>query len=65
MAEKSENKGSKKRGFWHSIAGGVFLIGLAIVFYVGFWPWILALVGLTIIIEGVGEYYSKRRNQGK
>jgi hypothetical protein len=38
---------------------------LAIVFYVGFWPWILALVGLTIIIEGIGEYYSKRRNQGK
>jgi uncharacterized membrane protein len=62
MAERSEGRGSKRRNLWHSVAGGVFLIGLAIVFYVGFWPWILALVGLTVIIEGVGEHYSKRKN---
>ncbi len=45
------------------MAGGVFLIELAVVFYVGFWPWILALLGLIAIIEGVGEYYSKRREK--
>lgn len=46
-----------KRNLVHSITGGVFLIGLAILFYVGFWPWILALLGVIAIIEGVGEYY--------
>jgi len=49
------------KGLWHSVACGVFLIGLAVVFYVGFWPWILALVGLTVIIEGVGEHHSRRK----
>jgi hypothetical protein len=56
----AEGRGSKK-GLWHLVACGVFLIGLAVVFYVGFWPWILALVGLTVIIEGVGEHYSRRK----
>jgi len=42
------------------VAGGVFLIGLAILFYVGFWPWILALLGIMAIIEGVSEYYSRK-----
>jgi len=60
MSEKTEDKNSK-RLLWHSVTSGVFLIGLAILFYVGFWPWILALVGLTVIIEGLGEYYSKRK----
>lgn len=59
MSEKTEDKNSK-RILWHSLSGGVFLIGLAILFYVGFWPWILTLVGLTVIVEGLGEYYSKR-----
>lgn len=42
------------------MSGGVFLIGLAVLFYVGFWPWILVLLGLMAIIEGVGEYYSRK-----
>ncbi|MEM1570236.1 MAG: DUF2892 domain-containing protein [Candidatus Bathyarchaeia archaeon] len=52
-----------KRRFWHSITGGVFLIGLAILFYIGFWPWILALLGLMAIIEGIGEYYYRRNEE--
>ncbi|MEM2500783.1 MAG: DUF2892 domain-containing protein [Candidatus Bathyarchaeia archaeon] len=60
MSEKSEDKGSKRR-LWHSITGGVFLIGLAILFYVGFWPWILALLGLMAIIEGIGEYHCRKK----
>lgn len=59
MSEKSKDAGSKKV-LWHSVAGGVFLIGLAILFYIGFWPWILALLGVMAIIEGVGEYYSRK-----
>lgn len=42
------------------MSGGVFLIGLAVLFHVGFWPWILVLLGLMAIIEGVGEYYSRK-----
>lgn len=61
MSEKSGNKDSK-RMLWHSISGGIFLIGLAILFYVGFWPWILALLGLIAIIEGIGKYYCERKN---
>jgi len=60
MSEKAEDKNSNKI-LWHSIASGAFLIGLAILFYIGFWPWILALVGLTVIIEGLGKYYSERK----
>jgi len=60
MSEKTGDKNSK-RMLWHSLSSGVFLIGLAILFYIGFWPWILALVGLAVIIEGLGEYYSKRK----
>ncbi|MEM2091995.1 MAG: hypothetical protein QXR59_01755 [Candidatus Bathyarchaeia archaeon] len=59
MSEKSKDVGLK-RALWHSVAGGVFLIGLAILFYDGFWPWILALLGIMAIIEGVGEYYSRK-----
>lgn len=60
------SKGSRdrsKRRPWHSITGGVFLIGLAILFYVGFWPWILVLIGLMAIIEGIGEYYCMRNEE--
>lgn len=62
MSEKTRDRGSK-RMLWHYISGGVFLIGLAILFHIGFWPWILALLGLMAIIEGIGEYYSKERRQ--
>ncbi|MEM0233045.1 MAG: hypothetical protein QXD66_02215 [Candidatus Nezhaarchaeales archaeon] len=58
MSEISRNRGSRRR-LWHYVSGGVFLIGLAVLFYVGFWPWILALLGLIAIIEGIGEYYSR------
>lgn len=59
---KGSRNGSKRRP-WHSITGGVFLIGLAILFYIGFWPWILVLLGLMAIIEGIGEYYYRGNEQ--
>lgn len=41
----------------HGICGGIFLIGLAILFYLDiFWPWILALVGIIIIIETIAKH---------
>ncbi|MEM1666153.1 MAG: hypothetical protein QXW12_02250 [Nitrososphaerota archaeon] len=58
MPEKSRD-GSSRRRLWLSVSGGAFLIGLAILFYVGFWPWILILLGLMAIIVGVGEYHSR------
>ncbi|MEM2648063.1 MAG: hypothetical protein QXS10_03205 [Candidatus Bathyarchaeia archaeon] len=58
MSEISGDSGSRRR-LWHYVSGGVFLIGLAVLFYVGFWPWILALLGLIAIIEGIGEYHSR------
>jgi len=46
-----------------SIANGIFLIGLAIVFYFGFWPWILALIGLYIIIKGICNHFVKGKKK--
>ncbi len=37
------------------ISSGVFLVGLGLCFYLGFWPWILFVVGATAIIEGLVE----------
>jgi len=59
MSEKNRDRSSKK-SLWHYISGGVLLFGFAVLFYVGFWPWILVLLGLIAIIEGISEYYSRR-----
>jgi len=60
MTKRSKDNDLKKREFWDSTVAGIFLIGLAILFYLGFfWPWIIALVGLTLIIKGMIKYYSK------
>jgi hypothetical protein len=49
----SEEK-EKRRKLAHAVTGGVFLIGLAILFYFDlFWPWILALVGILVILEAL------------
>jgi hypothetical protein len=53
-----------KKDTCKSIANGIFLIGLAIVFYFDFWPWILALTGLHVIIERVCNYFVKRKKKG-
>jgi CHASE2 domain-containing sensor protein len=63
MTKKSKDNDFKKKEFWDSTIVGFFLIGLAILFYLGvFWPWIIALVGLTLIIKGIKNYYSKTRS---
>lgn len=44
----------KRRKLAHAVSVGVFLIGLAILFYFDlFWPWILALVGIIVILEAL------------
>ncbi len=41
-------------GPWRSIHGAVWLIGLAILFWKGwFWPGILVLIGISAIVEAV------------
>jgi hypothetical protein len=51
----SGERDREKRGkLVHAVTTGVFLIGLAILFYLdAFWPWILALVGVFIILEAL------------
>jgi len=45
---------------FNSIAAGVFLIGLAILFHIGFWPWFLVLASIMAIITGISKYYFKK-----
>lgn len=48
---KEESRGSKLA---HAVVAGVFLIGLAVLFYFDlFWPWIMALVGVVVILEAL------------
>ena len=37
------------------ISGAVFLIGLGCLFYLGFWPGILFLVGAVMIVRGLAN----------
>jgi hypothetical protein len=54
MDMPGEKEGRKR--MVHAISGGVFLIGLAVLFYFDlFWPWILALVGVITILEALAK----------
>lgn len=64
MSRESRSSLSKRK-LIHSITAGAFLIGLAILFHIGFWPWILALIGIIVMIEGIGEYYCSRSERGE
>lgn len=44
-------------GLWGALSGGVFLIGLAVLWYYDwFWPGILFLIALMAIIGGIVAY---------
>lgn len=44
-------------GLWGAMSGGIFLIGLAILWYYDlWWPGIIILIGLMIIIGSVVSY---------
>ena len=44
-------------GLWGALSGGIFLIGLAILWYFDFWfPGILILIALMVIIGGIVAY---------
>lgn len=50
----SESRDKSRKQLIHTACGGVFLIGLALLFYFNvFWPWILALIGVIIIVEAI------------
>jgi len=44
-------------GLWGAISGGVFLVGLGVLWYFdAWWPGILILIGLMIVIGGIVSY---------
>jgi hypothetical protein len=46
--------GGRRRHLAHAVCGGIFLIGLAVLFHFdAFWPWILALLGVIVIVEAL------------
>jgi len=48
---------SHKKGLWGAISGGVFLIGLGLLWYYNWWwPRILFLIGALIIMGGIIGY---------
>ena len=62
------------RGLYGGIQGFVWLMGLAIMFVIGFWPWILVLIGISAILGsliapitaglmGMGIYAASQYNQ--
>ncbi|NIN52457.1 MAG: zinc-ribbon domain-containing protein [Nitrososphaeria archaeon] len=61
---------ARRGGLWASIWGGVFLIGLAILWYLDsinvlkWWPGILFLIGIMIVISGILSYASGERREG-
>jgi len=55
-SEKRANREEGRKKTVHAISGGVFLVGLAALFYFDlFWPWILALVGIVVILETLAK----------
>jgi len=45
------------RGLWGAISAGVFLLGLGLLWYFDFfWPGILILIGLMMVIGGIAAY---------
>ena len=47
-----------KSGYYHTLSSGVFLIGLGILFLVpgvGFWPWILLVIGVAGLPEALAQ----------
>lgn len=47
-------------GLWGAISGGVFLIGLVVLWYYDlWWPGILILIALMAIIGGIIAYYRR------
>jgi len=44
-------------GLWGAISGGIFLVGLGILWYLNwFWPGILFLIGIMIVVGGLATY---------
>jgi len=49
-------------GLWGAISGGVFLVGLGILWYLNWWwPGILFLLGIMILVGGLAGYWRRPR----
>ncbi|MEM3926923.1 MAG: hypothetical protein QXU13_05020 [Desulfurococcaceae archaeon] len=56
MGEEEREK--KSRQVIHGVIAGSFLVGLALLFYFhALWPWIIALVGVVVILESIIRYH--------
>ncbi len=64
------------RGLYGGLQGFVWLMGLAFLFVIGFWPWILVVIGISAILGslvapitaglmGLGIYAATQGNQGQ
>ncbi|MFQ6096009.1 MAG: zinc-ribbon domain-containing protein [Candidatus Bathyarchaeia archaeon] len=54
--------GGRDAGPWGAISGGAFMIGLGVLWYLDWWwPGILFLLGIMIIIGGIVSYARRRR----
>lgn len=64
------------RGLYGGLQSFVWLMGLAFLFVIGFWPWILVLIGISAILGslvapitaglmGLGIYAATQGNQGQ
>jgi len=52
-----------KEGWRHALTASSWLIGLALCFYFDmFWPGILILIGITLILEGLFSKRTKKHN---
>ena len=59
MSKDKKEEKPKLRDPWHSIHGAIWMIGLAILFWKGWWwPGILILVGISTIIEALIRQYA-------
>jgi hypothetical protein len=41
------------QGIYGGIQGFFWLLGLAFCFLVGFWPWILVVIGISVLLRGM------------
>lgn len=58
----------RTRDLWNALAGGLFLIGLGVIFYLVYymglswehvWPLMVVLIGIVVIAAAVAGYFGR------